>query len=71
MRTYLNALMPLAEVELKPAARPTREATGAAPLLLEELCERMLAICEGVTTLLGHGIHRVLAIVETLPQLWV
>ena len=69
--------MPLAEVELEPAAaRRAREAAGEATrapaaLLLEEVRERMLAVREGVPALLRHRVHGILAVVEALPQLGV
>lgn len=40
-------------------------------LLLEKLGKRMLTVLERISTLLGHGIHGILAVVKALPQLGV
>jgi hypothetical protein len=64
--------MSLAVVELEPASRGSPEREPPRPallLLLEELREGVLSVGEGVPALLGHGVHRVLAVVEALPQL--
>lgn len=44
------------------------ETTSSPALLLEELCEGVLAVGEGVAALLCHRIHGVFAVVKALPQ---
>lgn len=47
----------------------TREPTTASTstwTLLEEVCERMLPIGEGISALLGHRVVRVVSVVEAL-----
>ncbi|KAF4616104.1 hypothetical protein D9613_011300 [Agrocybe pediades] len=61
-------------MELEPSlsieeqATATREASTIRPSLLQELRKRILAIHKQIA-LLGHGVHGVLGVVETLPQL--
>jgi hypothetical protein len=58
------------EMELEATLSTWETSAGeASALLLKEICEGVLAVGKGVSSLLCHGVHGVFAVVEALPQL--